>query len=102
MQSVSIGILTFGLERFFGLPEAGDVIVDFLLGRNFNELNRAFAPVADRFSPQAGALFETRFKVLIREKILLPLHQAETAWIEIGEGADLQIARIAERAPEFF
>ena len=77
MQAVCIGILALGLERIFRSPKPGDVVVNFFLGWYFDELDRAFTPVADRFGPQAGALFEVRFKVLISEKILLPLHQAE-------------------------
>src|SRR5258708_22319129 len=34
-------------------------------------------------------------------EILLPLHQAEAARIEIGKGADLKISGIAERTPKF-
>ena len=95
-------MLALGLQRIFRAPKAGDVVVNFLLGRNFDELNRTFAPVADRLGPQARALFEAQFKILIREKILLPLHQAEAAGIVIGESADLQIPGIVERTPEFF
>ena len=38
---------------------------------------------------------------MILPEILLPLHQAETARIEIGKGTDLKIFGIAERTPKF-
>ena len=90
-EAVGIGMLALGLQRIFRSPKSGDVVVNFLLGRYLDELDPPFAPVPDRLCPQARALFETRFKVLIGEKILLPLHQAIAAGIEIGESADLQI-----------
>ncbi len=44
-------MLALGLQRIFRPPEGGNVVVDFFLGGNFNELDRALAPVADRLGP---------------------------------------------------
>ncbi len=101
MQPIGVGVLTLGLQGILRPPKARDIIVDFLLRRNFDQLNRAFAPVPDRFSPQARPLLETRFDILILVEVFLPLHQAETARIEIGKGTDLQILGIAKRPPKF-
>src|ERR1700716_1611732 len=100
MQTISIGMLAFGLQDILWPPKAGDVVVDFFLGWNFNQVNRALAPVSDRLGPQAWPLFEIRLDILICKKILLPLHHAETARVEIGKDADLQIFGIAKRAPK--
>ena len=64
--------------------------------------NPALAPVSDRLHPETGALLETGFDVLIGEEISLPLHQAESARIEILEGADLEVTGIAKRPPKAF
>src|SRR6185437_10251644 len=85
----------------FGPPEAGNVVVDFLLGRNLEQLNCALTPISDRFGPQTRTLFELGFEVLVRIKVLLPLHEAVAARIEIGKAADLQVRRIAEWTPQF-
>src|SRR6185312_10346118 len=51
MKPICIGMLAFGLQRALRLPEAGDIVVDFLLRRNFDEVNSAFAPVSDWLRP---------------------------------------------------
>ena len=99
MQAIGVGMLTFGLQRVFWPPEAGDVVVDFFLGRNLDKLNRTLAPIPNWLRPQARSFFKAGFEILIREIILLPLHQTVTARIEIGKGADLQVPRIAEWTP---
>src|SRR3569833_33485 len=101
MKTVGVGMLALGLQRSLRSPEAGNIVVDLFPRRNFNQLNRALPPISDRFGPKTRPLFELGFQVLIRIKVLLPLHQAVTARIEIGETADLQISGIAERAPQF-
>src|ERR1700721_4228868 len=102
MQAVCIGILALGLERIFRSPKPGDVVVNFFPSRYFDEVNQSFPPVPDRLRPQAGASLKIRFEILIREKILLPLHQPKPTGIAIGESADLQIPGFSERTPEFF
>src|SRR5258705_540744 len=82
------------------MSKTGDVVVDFFLGGDFNQLHRTFTPVSDRFRPQARPSLKARFEVLVVEKILLPLHQTKSAGIEIRKSADLKIARIAERSPQ--
>src|ERR1700682_5258183 len=100
MQSLSERVLALGLRRIFWPPKASNVVVNFFFGRNLDQLNRAFAPIPDRFGPQARSPLETRLQILILQEILLALHQAEPARIEIGEGADLQVLGIAKRAPK--
>src|SRR6476660_4977850 len=101
MQTIGIGMLALGLQDVLRPPEARDIVVDLLLGRNFDQLNRAFAPIPNRLGPQAWPLFKARFDILILPEILLPLHQAETARVKIGKGADLKVSGIAERTPKF-
>src|SRR5229473_4526800 len=101
MQAIGVGMLALGLQGVLRPPKAGDIIVDLLLRWNFDQVNRAFAPIPNRLGPQAWPLFKACFEILILPEILLPLHQAETARIEIGKGADLKIFGIAERTPKF-
>src|SRR6185437_5378383 len=100
VQAVGEIVLVLGRERLLGPPERCNVIVDLLFGRNLEQHDSALAPIANRFGPQAGTALKAGFEILIGEILLFPLHQAEAARIEIGEGAYLQIARIAEWAPE--
>src|SRR6267154_3876207 len=100
VQAIGVGMLALCLQNGLGLPEACNVVVDFFLGRNFDQLDRTLAPVSDRLRPQTWPPFEAGFEVLIGGKILLTLHQPEAAWIEVGEGADLEISRIMKRPPK--
>src|SRR5437762_10746508 len=102
MQTIGEGVLALCLQWILWPPEASDVVVDFFLGRNLDQLNRTFAPIPNGLCPQAGALLKTRFDILIFEKVFFPLHQSETARVEIGKRADLQIAWVAERPPQCF
>src|SRR5712671_2268045 len=101
MQTVGIGMLALGLQDVLRPPKACDIVVDLLLRWNFDQVNRAFAPIPNRLGPQAWPLFKACFEILILPEILFPLHQTETARIEIGKGADLKISGIAERTPKF-
>src|ERR1700709_2191258 len=101
MQSIGIGMFALRPQRRFGMPKAGDVVVNFLLAGNFNQLNRALAPISDRLHPKTWTAFEIRFQILIGREILLTLHQAEAARVKVGKAADLKILGIAERAPQF-
>src|SRR5947199_4411003 len=101
MQTIGVGMLALGLQDVLRSPKACDIVVDLLHRRNFDQVNRAFAPIPNRLGPQAWPLFKARLDILILPEILLPLHQAETARIEIGKGADLKIFGIAERTPKF-
>src|SRR5438270_14078100 len=99
MEAVGEGVLTLCLQRILGTPKTSDVVVNFLLGRDFDQLDRSLSPIADWFGPQAWPLLKIGFKIFILEKISFPLHLAEAVRIEIGESADLQVAGIAQWAP---
>src|SRR6266567_2898811 len=51
VQAIGVGVLALGLQCRLGLPKACNVVVDFFLGRDFDQLDRTFAPVADRLRP---------------------------------------------------
>ena len=48
----------------------------------------------------ARAALVARFEILVGAEIALALHQAEAARIVVDEGADLEVGRIVERAPD--
>src|SRR3954449_101821 len=96
VQPVGIDVLSLRLQGRLRMPEAGDVVVNFLPGRNLDQPHLAFAPIADRLRPQARAPLKIRFQILIGGKVLLPLHQSETMRIEIGKAADLKVLWILE------
>src|SRR5258708_25284819 len=93
-------MLVLGRDRLLGPPKSCDVVVDFLFRRDLEQNDGSLTPIADRLDPQAWATFEPRFEIMVSNEVLLSLHQSEAARIEVGEGADLQIARIVERTPE--
>src|ERR1700754_3121428 len=99
VQPIGIGMLSLRLQGRFRMPKTGNIIVDFLLGGNLDQLHLAFAPVADRLSPQARTSLKARLQILVGGKILLPLHQSKAMRIEIGKGADLKVFRIVKRTP---
>src|SRR5260370_3701270 len=93
-------MLVLGRDRLLGPPKSCDVVVDLLFRRDLEQNDGSLAPIADRLDPQAWATFETRFEIMVSKEGLLSLHQSEAAPIEVGEGADPQIARIGERTAE--
>src|SRR5258708_7514099 len=93
-------MLVLGRDRLLGPPKSCDVVVDFLFRRDLEQNDGSLTPIADRLDPQAWATFEPRFEIMVSNEVLLSLYQSEAARIEVGEGADLQIARIVERTPE--
>ena len=58
MQAIGVGMLALGLQAVLRPPKAGDIVVDLLLRRNFDQVNRAFAPIPNRLGPQAWPLFK--------------------------------------------
>src|ERR1700751_2115052 len=93
-------MLVLARDRLLGPPKSCDVVMDFLFRRDLEQNDGSFAPIADRLDPQTWATFESRFEIVVSKEVLLSLHQSQAARIEVGEGADLQIARIVERTPE--
>ncbi len=81
-------------------PERDDVVVHLVDGGDLDQHDRALAPVADRLDPQAGAPVVQHLRVEIVGKGALPLHQAEAVRVDVAEIADLQVARVAQRAPD--
>src|SRR6185437_13917441 len=57
-------------------PEGDDVVVRFAAGRDFDQLDRAFAPIPDRFDPDAGPPVIEDAVVLVVLEPAVALHQA--------------------------
>src|ERR1700736_3521042 len=93
-------MFSLGPQWLLGVPETADVVVNFFLGGNFDQLHRALAPIPDWFGPKTWPPFEIRFQILIGDEIPLTLHQPKTARIEVGECADLKIPGSGERPPK--
>src|SRR5690606_26839083 len=82
-------------------PHGDDVVVDFVVGADFYQLHRSFAPIAFGFDPQAGsALIVDAIEVVVKDAI--PLEQAEAAWVVVGKGGGNGVRGIVQRAPEVF
>ncbi len=62
----------------------------------------ALSPVADRFHPQARSPLVMRFEVLVDAEISLALDQAKPTWVCVGKRANLQIAGVCQRSPQWF
>src|SRR5882757_2175008 len=75
VQPVGIDVFAFCLQNCLGLPKARNIVVNFFLGRNFDQFNRTFAPVSDRLRPQTWPAFETGLEVLVGKEVLLTLQQ---------------------------
>src|SRR5579872_2017689 len=83
-------------------PERDDVVVDLAVAGYLHQLDNALTPIADRFHPQRRALFVMRLQVLVVAELARALQQAEATRAAVGKCADLQFARIGERAPDLF
>src|SRR5262245_1218157 len=100
VQAMGEEVLSFRMQRFTGPPERHDVIVNLILRRDFDQVDRALAPVANRLDPEARPLLKVRFEILVCREVALPLQQSEAAWVDIGKDAHLQVIRIRQRAPD--
>ena len=71
--------------RRLGHPHRDDVVVDLVVGRDLDQLHRAFAPVAQRLDPQArAAVVADAVQVMV--ELAVALQQAEAARDCVGEG----------------
>ena len=81
-------------------PERNDVVVGFVSGRNFYQVNRAFAPVALRFDPGAWALMVVVVQVFVVAEVATTLQQAKATRVFNREVAHRQVFRVVQRAPD--
>ncbi|GBH11137.1 NADPH:quinone reductase or related Zn-dependent oxidoreductase [Pseudomonas syringae pv. actinidiae] len=52
MQTVTQAIIRSWPCWLFGHPHGNDIVVDLVVGRDFNQLNGALSPIAQRLDPQ--------------------------------------------------
>src|SRR5271154_1407254 len=93
-----------GRDRLGRHPHRDHVVVDLVVGRDFAELDRSFAPALaararQRLNPQAPApVVEAAAAIMAEPPVALK--KAETAWIVVEKGRDHDPRRIVERPPQ--
>src|SRR6202012_4559656 len=80
--------------------ERADIVAVFDVGRNFDELHRALAPVRRGFDPNVRPALEPVPAVLEIAEIPRALQQSEAARPAIGKGRDGDARRVVQGAPE--
>ena len=80
-------------------PHGDDVVVDLVVGRDLDELDRALAPVAQRLDPERGAAVVIDAVEIVVE-VPVALEQAEALRALVGEGRGDDPRRVVERAPD--
>ena len=83
------------LQHTIGHEGADDVVGGFVLGRKFDQLDLAGAPVMRRLDPVARALLLGQFDVGVILEVAVALHQAETAGIGVEKAGCVRLCRIA-------
>ena len=96
-ELIRIACLGFAIRH----PEGSNVIVDFIVGRDFDQLNRAVMPVALRFDPQAGTAVITH-TIQIVLHIAITLHQTKTTRVVITKCRCADGFRVIELSPDAF
>ena len=63
---------------FVRMPKHHDIIVPICIARDFDELHRAFAPIADGLDPGTGTFFVDGLEVLIMVKVAITLQAGQS------------------------
>ena len=87
-DAVAVGHRSAGPEALFRRPRSHDIIVGFVLGRQFDELDAALAPALARLDPVGRPQFIGEFEVLIVVECAVALDEAEAARIVVDKGGD--------------
>ncbi|MNX58746.1 hypothetical protein D3C86_895980 [compost metagenome] len=88
------------LGHFFRTPERNDVVVGFVGGRNFYQINGAFAPLALRLDPGAWALVVAVIEVFVVAEVATTLQQTEATQVLDAEVAYGQVFRVVQWTPD--
>src|SRR5262249_29693235 len=102
VHAVFIPVPDARIEAVFGAPKANDIVVELLLGRKLDEIDRAFAPIPDGLDPQGRPALVLGFEILIVGEIPRLLHEAEAFGVLVLKDRELQALRIDEGAPNPF
>src|SRR6185437_2414497 len=86
-------------DRRARYPIGDDIVVDLVVRRDFHELHRALAPLAQRLDPNAGTTVIKSAIILIVVEVAIALNEAEALRIGIVEGIGLHLRWIVERPP---
>jgi hypothetical protein len=60
LQTIAIAQAGSGFHRLFGHPHGDNVVLCLVIGGQFDELHRAFAPVVQRLNPHADSVKHSR------------------------------------------
>lgn len=101
-EAVAEADLRSGGIRLARAPVGDSIVVDFLVGGDFHQGDRALAPVLLGFDPQAGAVVIEGFQVVEIRQLARALHQAEAARVVVDEGRHLQPRGVGQRPPQGF
>src|SRR5450830_142983 len=101
MQAITQAIAAACGGLGFGDPHSDDVVVDFIIGRDFDQLYRSLAPAFQWLDPETWAAL-VMHAVLIMVEVAVTLQQAEAAWIVVAESRGGDAGRVVERAPDVF
>ena len=101
-DAVGVGESLEGLRRGLGRPVGDDIIRRFVLGREFEQFDPAFAPIAMRFDEIGRAGLVGKFDVLVMVEIAVALDEAKPLDAGVGESRHGDDARRAQRAPDPF
>src|SRR5260370_27161224 len=102
VQAVVEQQLLPGLRLVGGVPERDDVVGRFVIGRQFDQIERAFGPATLRLDPDIGTALVIRRVVLVMIEVAIALQQPEAARILILIRVEAYAARVGKRPPDPF
>ena len=100
MQPVVEEQLLPGLRLVGGVPERDDVVGRFVIGRQFDQIDRAFGPATLRLDPDIGTTLVVRRVVLVMIEVAIALQQSEAARILVLVRIEAHPARVGKRPPD--
>src|ERR1700730_11831198 len=98
IEAIRKAELGSGRRRFFRSPHRDNIVVDFIVGWDFDQLDRAFAPIPFGLDPEARTAV-IKDPILIMVKGPVALQQPEAARVFIQKGRCDDAWRIVERTP---
>ena len=85
-DAVAVGHRAAGFEILLRRPGGDDVVVAFVVGRQFHQFDAAFAPALARLDPVAGPEFVGEVEILVVIEGAVALDEAESAHVVVEEG----------------
>ncbi|MNS38816.1 hypothetical protein D3C72_710800 [compost metagenome] len=89
-----------GFRQLIRRPVSDDVVVGFIVGWNFNQLDFPFTPIPFRRDPGAWTQIVTIVEIFKARELTTALEQTKALRVFHRKAADRQVFRVVQRTPD--